>query len=306
MQRSWLWATLAGVGLGLWQVAARSRPTDLRGKVVIMTGASAGIGRATARAFAAQGAKLVLVARRAEVLAEVAAELTRDFAVRPDTVLCVPADMTCAADLSRVVETSLCHFGRIDVLVNNAGLSLGGPLDGPPDAAVRQIINVNVYGPIRLTQLVLPVMLKQRRGHIVNVSSMMGLLEPPGAAIYTATRAAIRGFSRALRREVAGTGVRVSTVFPGWTQTAMTDKLDRRKLRAANLLNPLITVDDPARPAQAIVDAVRFQRDEMLMGGLQMIVGGRLVGLSTRLTDLYYRWFTDRTAAVDALRDLGT
>jgi short-subunit dehydrogenase len=289
----------------MWQVAARSHPTDLRGNVVIITGASAGIGRATARAFAAQGAMLVLVARRAEVLAEVAAELTRDFAARPGTVLCVPADITCAADLSRVVETPLCHFGRIDVLVNNAGLSLGGPLDYPPDAAVRQLINVNVYGPIRLTQLVLPVMLKQRRGHIVNVSSMMGLLEPPGAAIYTATRAAIRGFSRALRRELAGTGVRVSTVFPGWVQTAMTDKLDRAGLRAANLLGPFITIDDAAKPAQAIVDAVRFRRDEVLMGGLHMTIGGRLVGLSARLTDLYYRWFTDRTAAVDALRDLG-
>jgi short-subunit dehydrogenase len=171
---------------------------------------------------------------------------------------------------------------------------------------VQQIINVNIYGPIRLTQLVLPVMLKQQRGHIVNVSSMMGLLEPPGAAIYTATRAAVRGFSRSLRREVDGTGIRVSTVFPGWTRTAMTDKLDRAKLRAARMLGPFITVDDPAIPAQAIVDAVRFQRNEVLMGGLQMIVGGRLVGLSTRLTDLYYRWFTDRTAALAALRNLGS
>lgn len=305
MQRSWIFAMLAGVGFGMWQVAARPRPIDLRGHVVIITGASAGIGRATARAFAAQGASVVLVARRAEVLAEVAGELTRDFAIHPETLLCIPADVTCAADLPRIIADTLHHFGRIDVLVNNAGLSLGGPLESQAETALKQLINVNVYGPIRLTQLALPVMLKQRSGHIVNVSSMMGLLEPPGATIYTATRSAIRGFSRALRREVAGTGIRISTVFPGWVQTAMTDKLDRRKLRAANLLNPLITIDDAAKPAQAIVDAVRFQRDEILMGGPQMTIGGRLVGLSTRLTDLYYRLFVDRAAAVEVMRDLG-
>ncbi len=305
MKHARLAAAMAGVGIGLWQVAARSNPINLHGKVVIITGASAGIGRAAARAFAAQGASVVLVARRAEVLAEVAAELTRDFTLHPEALLCIPADVTSAADLPRIIADTLRHFGRIDVLVNNAGLSLGGPLESQPEAAVRQIINVNLYGPIRLTQLALPVMLKQHSGHIVNVSSMMGILEPPGATIYTATRTALRGFSRALRRELAGTGVRVSTVFPGWVQTAMTDKLDRDKLRAANLLNPLITIDDPARPAQAIVEAVRFQRDEILMGGLHMTIGGRLVGLSTRLTDLYYRLFTDRTAALDVLRDLG-
>ena len=305
MKHSWLIGALAGAGLGVWQVAARSNPIDLRGQVVIITGASAGIGRAAARAFAAQGAAVVLVARPAEVLAEVAAELTRDFAIHPKARLCIPADVTSAADLPRIIADTLRHFGRIDVLVNNAGLSLGGPLESQPEAAVRQLINVNIYGPIRLTQLALPVMLQQRRGHIVNVSSMMGILEPPGASVYAASRTALRGFSRALRREVAGTGVRISTVFPGWTDTAMTDKLDRRKLRAANLLNPLITIDDVAKPAQAIVHAVRFQRAEVLMGGPQMTIGGRLVGLSTRLTDLYYRLFTDRTAALDVLRDLG-
>ncbi|MBP7686909.1 MAG: SDR family NAD(P)-dependent oxidoreductase [Thermoflexales bacterium] len=305
MQRSWLVALLAGVGFGMWQVAARPRPIDLRGNVVIITGASAGIGRATARAFAAQGASVVLVARRADVLAEVAAELTHDFAVHPETLLCIPADVTSAADLPRIIADTLHHFGRIDVLVNNAGLSLGGPLESQAESALRRLIDVNIYGPLRLTQLALPIMLKQRSGHIVNVSSMMGVLEPPGATTYTATRSAIRGFSRALRREVAGTGVHVSTVFPGWTKTAMTDKLNLAQLHAAGLLGPLITVDDAAKPAQAIVDAVRFRRDEVLLGGLHMTIGGRLVGLSSKLTDLYYRWFVNRAAALEAMRDLG-
>lgn len=305
MQRSWLVALLAGVGFGMWQVAARPRPIDLRGNVVIITGASAGIGRATARAFAAQGASVVLVARRADVLAEVAAELTHDFAVHPETLLCIPADVTSAADLPRIIADTLHHFGRIDVLVNNAGLSLGGPLESQAESALRRLIDVNIYGPLRLTQLALPIMLKQRSGHIVNVSSMMGVLEPPGATTYTATRSAIRGFSRALRREMAGTGVHVSTVFPGWTKTAMTDKLNLAQLHAAGLLGPLITVDDAAKPAQAIVDAVRFRRDEVLLGGLHMTIGGRLVGLSSKLTDLYYRWFVNRAAALEAMRDLG-
>lgn len=305
MKRSLIYAALTGVGLGVWRRAARSRPTDLRGQVVIVTGASAGIGWATARAFAAQGASVVLVARRAEVLAEVAAELIRDFAAPPAALLSIPADVSRPDDLSRVIETTLRQFGQIDVLVNNAGLALGGPLESQAEPALRRMIDVNVYGPIRLTQLALPVMLKQRRGHIVNVSSMIGLLEPPGAASYVATRAAIRSFSRALRRELAGTGVHVSTVFPGWTQTALTDKLDRGQLRAANLLGPLIAIDAPAKPAQAIVEAVRFRRDETLMGGPLIIIGGHLVGLSSRLIDLYYRWFSDRAAAVEALRDLG-
>jgi short-subunit dehydrogenase len=327
VKRSLICAALTGLlgGLGVWRLAARSRPTrtaprtpvpeakrrgsgarvDLHGQVVIVTGASAGIGQAAARAFAAHGACLVLVARRAEVLDEVAAELTRDFAMPPATILSISADISRPDDLQRVIETTLRQFGQIDVLVNNAGVSLGGPLESQAEPALRQMIAVNVYGPIRLTQLALPVMLKQRRGHIVNVSSMIGLLEPPGATVYAATRAAIRSFSRALRRELAGTGVHVSTVFPGWTQTAMTDKLDRGKLRAAHFLGPLITIDAPATPAQAIVEAVRFRRNETLLGGPLLIVGGHLVGLSPRLIDLYYRRFSDRAAALEALRDLG-
>jgi NAD(P)-dependent dehydrogenase (short-subunit alcohol dehydrogenase family) len=283
-----------------------SRPVSLAGRVVIITGASAGIGRATAHAFAQAGARVVLVARRAEPLAAVKAELAQ----YRGEVLAVPADVTCDEALEQLVETALQAFGRIDVLVNNAGISRGGPFTGLPADDLQQLLLINVYGPLRLAQLVLPAMLRQHGGHIVNVSSMAGLLGAPGLAAYNATRSAIIAFSDSLRREVQGSGIYVSAVLPSWTRTPMTGGLDEAGMRAAGLLTPLTSFDPPERPAQAIVDAVRYRRAQLTMGGPEIQVLAWQNQLSPRLSDLlyrlYFRLLFDKRRFIETQRRLGS
>jgi NADP-dependent 3-hydroxy acid dehydrogenase YdfG len=274
---------------------------SLDDKVVIITGASAGIGRATAHAFAAAGCQVVLVARRAEVLTEVKAELIR----YGKPVLAVPTDIVREDGVQALVRTVNQTFGRIDVLVNNAGLSRGGALQQAGPDQIHQMVELNVYAPMRLTQCVLPQMLKQKQGHIVNVSSVAGVVAAPGQVAYAATRAAVITFSHALRRELDGSGVRVSVVLPGWTRTAMLEKMPESDLRAAGLLNAWITLDPPEVPARAMVDAVRYNRYQVMLGGPQFFVGDIMHRISPRLMDLYYRWFVDKPKWLKILENLG-
>ncbi len=298
-----------GVAAGslAWRACRRRKPVNLRGKVVIITGASSGIGRAAAHAFAAEGAWLVLAARRADVLDEVRAEL----AVYDVPVLAVPTDVSRDDDLRRLVDETRRVCGRIDVLVNNAGLSYGGPLAELPPARVRALLAVNLYGPMRLTQMVLPVMLRQGpdrqgwAGHIVHVTSLAGQLPAPGMAVYAATRIGLTRFGDALRRELDGTGVRVSAVFPTWTRTPMADRVSEAQMRASRTLLSAEGFDEPEVPAAAIVDAVRRNRREVVLGGLQMRVGYILERLLPGLMDWYWRLIADAPMFIEAVRGLG-
>jgi short-subunit dehydrogenase len=185
---------------------------------VVVTGALSGIGRATAHAFAGEGASLVLVSRRASVLQEVEDEIGRYHV--PSLV--APADLSSDDDLNRVVAQTMRAFNRIDVLVNNAGLGNGGALHEMQAEDLHAILQVNLHGTFRLTQAVLPIMLEQKSGHIVNVSSIAAKLCMPGLSIYSATKSAIVTFSNCLRRELAESGIRVSTLIGGITRTAIT------------------------------------------------------------------------------------
>lgn len=254
-----LLGAMLGGGLALRRVLSHHLPVDLRGKVVLITGASSGIGAAIAHAFAAQGAQVILAARRAEKLLDVAGELDA-YGVR---ALVIPADITREADRVALVNAALREFGRIDVLVNNAGLLLAGYFWQQAPDQMQALVQTNLYAPIRLTQLVLPCMLERREGHIVNVSSVGGRVSlPPGAAVYVASRAGLIAFSETLRREVLPRGVRVSWVLPTWTRTPMVADFDEAYLRSFGLY-----FDDPAVPAAAVVDAVRHNRREIVFGG---------------------------------------
>ncbi len=249
--------------------ALRRPPAPIRGKIVLITGASSGIGRATAHAFAARGAHVVLAARRADLLAEVEGELRR----YPATALVVPTDVTRDDDLAHLVSEAQRAFGRIDVLVNNAGVGRAGALVELDARQLHAVLQTNLLGTIRLTQLVLPLMIEQGYGHIVNVSSYAAYVHVPGMGIYSASKAGQVAFSNCLRRELVGAGIYVSSVLPGATRTAMITAAMEAYFSPSGAhqsaaLAPLSKViDDPEAPARAIVEAVQYRRREILLGG---------------------------------------
>jgi NAD(P)-dependent dehydrogenase (short-subunit alcohol dehydrogenase family) len=185
--------------------------TRIRGKVVVLTGASAGIGRETAVRLARHGATVVGAARDLARLERLAAEAP---GVEP-----VRCDVSVAADRTALVAGVLDRHGRIDALVNNAGLGWQGAVADMPLDRVEELYAVNVVGLIDLCRLALPSMLAARRGHIVNVSSMAGHVAYPPFAVYCSTKHAVNGFTDALRREVRFRGVRVHLVMPGPIET---------------------------------------------------------------------------------------
>lgn len=286
---------LLGMALGnlyLWREwQRRQHPVDLDGKVVIITGASSGIGREAAHAFAAQGATVVLAARRTDVLEEV----QQAIAVYGSPSLVVTVDITDDAQLATLVQTTLDTFGRIDVLVNNAGLSYGGWHQDVAPQRVRALVDVNFLGAVQLTRQVLPIMLRQprdshgMRGHIVNVTSMAGRVSSPGMTAYVATRRAIDGFSTALRRETSDSGIRVSSVHPTWTHTPMANRIDEAALHRTGAFWPVEHFDHPGVPALAIMEAVRYNRRVIALGGLQVRLGALTETFMPGVADLYWR-----------------
>lgn len=191
----------------------------LADQVVIVTGASSGIGEATARRLARDGARLVLTARRADRLEVLARELDPDG----KQVLAVAADVTLAADRERVVAAALDRFGRIDALVNNAGYGQRGPLERLPIEALRRNFEVNVFALIALTQLVLPHLRAQGRGRIVNIGSVAGRIARPLTSVYDSTKHALEALTDGLRGELRPFGIDVVLIRPGYIATEFVD-----------------------------------------------------------------------------------
>ncbi len=187
---------------------------DIPGKVVIVTGASMGIGAATARAFADAGAKLVLAARSADKLAEVAKSL-------PDgtETLIVPTDMTDQAQVKALIDNAYEHFGRIDILINNAGQAAAGAIATVNPDHYRQIIELNLFGPLHAIQAVVPKMQAQGGGVIINISSNVSKMAIPGIGAYASTKYALNGLSLTARNELADDNIRVVLFHPGLTAT---------------------------------------------------------------------------------------
>lgn len=190
----------------------RMRPSP----VIIITGASSGIGEATARLFGRAGYRVVMAARRAERLQAVA----EDLRAQGGEALPLPTDVSKLSEIHQLVSTTLEVYGQIDVLFNNAGL---GRLDwlealDPVDDILAQI-EVNLLGVIYMTQAVLPHMIQRRSGHIINMSSVAGFIATPTYSIYAASKFGVRGFTEALRREVGIYNIRVSGIYPGGTET---------------------------------------------------------------------------------------
>jgi NAD(P)-dependent dehydrogenase (short-subunit alcohol dehydrogenase family) len=184
-------------------------------QVVIVTGASAGIGEATARRLSSDGATVVIAARRADRLEA----MKREIESEGGRALAVAGDINNAPDRERLVQETLKAFGRIDALVNNAGYGQRGPIELVPIDAIRQNFETNLFSLIALTQLVIPVMRKQQSGRIVNISSVAGRIARPLSSVYDATKHALEAISDGLRGELAPFGIKVVVIEPGFIIT---------------------------------------------------------------------------------------
>ena len=195
-----------------------TKSSQIEGKVAVVTGASAGIGAAIARALAAAGAKLVLSARRGERLDALAAELGRDVAT-------LPADIADPATAERLLGLAKSRFGAADILVNNAGILRVGPLDTVDLKAIEEMVAINYTAVVRSSYVFARAMKAAGSGIIVNLSSIGAGIVAPGVGVYGGLKRALEMFTDALRIELVGTGVRVGFVAPGTTATEIFDDM---------------------------------------------------------------------------------
>jgi NADP-dependent 3-hydroxy acid dehydrogenase YdfG len=189
---------------------------SLKNKVVLITGASSGFGKDAAHLFAAEGAQVVLAARRLDRLQMLANEIHKTGG----EAFAVPVDVSQRTEIDLMVRTVMEIYERIDILFNNAGFGRLNWLEAlEPRRDIDTQIQVNLTGQIQVTRAVLPYMLKRRSGHIINMSSIAGWLAAPSYTVYAATKYGIRGFTTALRREVAPFDIKVSGIYPGPART---------------------------------------------------------------------------------------
>lgn len=251
-------------------------------KVVVLTGASRGIGRELALALARRGARLVLAARNADQLAGVA-QACREVNPGVD-VLTVPTDVTDEAQLVRLVDTTLERFSQIDILISNAGIIQGGAIADVDFSSIRQQIEVNLMASIRLVQLALQPMLARKQGHIVLMASAGGRHSSPYLTAYCTSKHGLVGFGEGLRRELMGKGVRVLIVNPGYTATDMVDVAEPAYRKMGFRMVP------PERVARLTLEGIMMGAQEITIGFMEMLAALGSV-LNPTLSDLYWRLF---------------
>ncbi len=191
--------------------------TDLAGRVIAITGASSGIGEATALAAARAGAHVALAARRTDRIDELARRIEADGGRAIAVATDVSVEDEARAFVTRTHET----FGRLDALVNNAGVMLLGPIMGADTDEWRRMVDANVYGVLYCTHAALPIMTEQGSGHVLNVSSVAGRTAGAGSGVYNLTKWGVVGFSEALRQEALNAGIRVTVLEPGFVTTEL-------------------------------------------------------------------------------------
>jgi short-subunit dehydrogenase len=248
------------------------------GGTAVVTGAASGIGEAVAHALARRGSDLVLLDRDASRLAAVASALGSHVRVSSHVVDLADADAT-----TRVGRAVLASHPRIRLLVNNAGVALGGRFDQVTLEEYLWLLEVNFGATVRLTHLLLPALKAEPGAHLVNVSSVFGIVAPPGQSAYSASKFAVRGFTEALRHELAEDGIGVTRVFPGGVRTRIAvsarpgSGVDRAEYEASRERFTKVLTIAPERAAQTILSGIYRRRARVLIGS------------SARLLDLLAR-----------------
>jgi short-subunit dehydrogenase len=252
-------------------------------KVVIVTGASSGIGKETALAFGRDGARVVMVARRGEVLRQIA-EANPQLQLRP-----IPADITTPDAAAEIATTTLREFGRIDILVNNAGIGQRGSFAELNFDDARRVMELNFFALLRCTQAVVPSMRQQGGGQIVNISSIVGVIATPQNSIYCASKFAVQALSDSLRLELGPAGIDVISILPSYTDTPFFDNQIRTS-GPARLSS--IRGQSPAHVAMVILRACRHRRREVVL-----TLSGNLGCLVKRLFPGFVDWCLRRLSA---------
>jgi NADP-dependent 3-hydroxy acid dehydrogenase YdfG len=236
---------------------------DLQGKVAIVTGATSGIGEATALALGGAGAKVVVAGRREDRLQELAGKL--------EGALAVTTDVTDESQARGLVERANEEMGSVDILVNNAGVMLLGPIEGADTEDWRRMVSVNLLGLFYCTHAALPLMRAQGSGDIVNVSSVAGRRATSFSGVYNATKFGVVGFSEALRQETVGAGIRVVVIEPGAVKTELISQITNPAVRdaaekfIADMDEPLESEDIARAILYAVSQPPRVSVNEMLI-----------------------------------------
>ena len=232
----------------------------LKGKIVLITGASSGFGEDAARLFAREGAVVVLAARRIERLQALAEKIQAEGG----ETLAIQVDVTQSNDIQQMVKSVIEHYQRIDILFNNAGFGRLGRLENLDLAHdIRAQIAVNLTGLIEVTHAVLPHMIAQKSGHILNMSSVAGWIGAPRYSVYTATKFGVRGFTDALRREVGVLGIKVTGIYPGAADTEFSQHTGNT-IRF-NVKTPAWTKMTSEYVASKVVDAAKHPRRTVIL-----------------------------------------
>ena len=228
-------------------------------KIWFITGSSRGLGRSLTEAVLANGYKVAATARNPEALKELVEQY-------PDSIFPVKLDVTDKSQIAKAIESTIEKFGRIDVLVNNAGFGIMGASEGYTDEQVRSQIETNLYAPIEVTRAVLPHMRRQRSGHILQISSVGGRVGNPGLTIYQAAKFGLGGYTEALAKEVAPLGIFVTSVEPGgfrtdWARDSMSyaphiDGYEETVGKRIALFSSdqFVPMGDPAKAAKVMID----------------------------------------------------
>jgi NAD(P)-dependent dehydrogenase (short-subunit alcohol dehydrogenase family) len=240
----------------------------LENKIAIITGGGSGIGLSCAQLFCQEGAKVVIFGRRKNRLEEAARGIGLN-------ILAIPGDITCKEDIQRLVETTVNSYGRVDILVNSAGIFTGAPLHEVTDDDWESVLDLNMTSVFKLTREILPHMIRQKSGSIVNISSILSLVAAPGTSAYNVSKGALNQFSRSLAVEYGSSGIRSNAICPGLIATEMTEELmnDEDLMREWSKNYPIGRFGKPEDVARACL-FLASEESSFITGAILPVDGG--------------------------------